>query len=456
MVKDTNDTFDEATPASLYDYSLYGTVSISPIGDPNISNAIIISLEFNVLCPYLNNLQEIMVEHANTYNEPLCGLEEMSFVAGIDSVGDTCVTEIVEDNIILEEGARFPSNDLHGADVVREEYVYVWKQSGYFRQVVHDICLSCDKEVFLVQPDDVLLMNDKKLIVQLNGNDVKTNSFYELKNNSLIACNEVHSIGNPLNTRVPVIVTVLIISVSLISLIITFITYCVFAELRNLPGKITMNYIVALFITLVSVLIDLVLPKYACVAAGAVFHFCWLAAFTWMNGLSINTTRALTRTTPMRKTSSNKRLYMYMAYGWGAPMIIVIITLALHFCDCTDVEIGYGAIEDDELGQSCWMQGLAEILLYTVIVSILLVINLVLFCYTLYKVLKVTKDIRSRQEKNEQGSHWEYWIFIKVCNYSLYIYKFAAMSTRILLDALQNTRVNLIPQSVNARAKNNV
>ena len=420
LLKDISYIFDESTTSPPSDYSLYGTISISPIGDLNSSNAIIISLEYNVLLPYLNNLQEIMIEYGNTYNEPLCGLEELSVVAEIDSVEDTCVTEIIEDNVFLEEGVRFPSNVVHGVDVVREEYVYVWKQSGYFRQVVHDICLFCAMDVFLVQPDDVILKNETKLIVQFDGNEFKTESFYELKNNSLIACNEFQyelDFGSPLKTRVPATITVLIISVSLISLIVTFITYCLFDELKNLPGKIIMNYLVALFITLVSVLIDLVLPSYACVAAGAVFHYCWLAAFTWMNALSINTSRALTRTTPLRKTSSNKKLLMYMAYGWGAPMIIVIITLSLHFCECTDVQMGYGAIEDEELGQSCWIQGLAEILLFTSIVSILLVINLVLFCYTVYKVLKVTKDIRSRQAKSEQGSRREYWIFIKVGNY---------------------------------------
>ena len=70
---------------------------------------------------------------------------------------------------------------------------------------------------------------------------LKRNYFYKLKNNSLKACIENVNVGNPLNTRVPVIVTVLFTSVSLISLIMTFITYCVFAELRNLPGKIVMK-----------------------------------------------------------------------------------------------------------------------------------------------------------------------------------------------------------------------
>ena len=106
---------------------------------------------------------------------------------------------------------------------------------------------------------------------------------------------------------------------------------------------------------------------------------------------------------------------MYMAYSWGAPVIIVIITLVLHFCKCTSIKLGYGAIKEEDFGQSCWLQqGLPEILFFTVIVSILLGTNLVLFFYTLYKVLTITKDIKSRQEKKDKESHWEYWIFIKV------------------------------------------
>ena len=90
------------------------------------------------------------------------------------------MTEVVEDDATLEEGIRFPPSTFAppGVDLITgQEYGYFWKQSEYSREVVNFICLNCNGFIVLVQPDDVMLKNETKLIVQLDGSNIETELF---------------------------------------------------------------------------------------------------------------------------------------------------------------------------------------------------------------------------------------------------------------------------------------
>ena len=368
--------------------------------------------------------QDILSEYTLVNKEPLCGLERLSVAAeesGFREYNEYCSTNFIEEKNTTLANASFPKVSF---DVVAQEYTYIWRESSYVRQVKHTKCLFCpDESIVLIDPSDIIFADAAQLKVQADKQKSEVLVYYyfiELENNSTVACQENGTLSVPPlhSRRVPEILPVCLVIISLVSLIITLITYCVFAELRNFPGKIIMNFTTALFFALLSIVLDHVLPPSACVAAGPAFHYFWLAAFTWMNALSINITMTLTQTTPLRKPTGNKKLYRYMVYGWGAPGAIVSIPLALHFCDCTDMIFKYGAVVDKmNRAQYCWLAGDAfpEILFYTVVVGILTSVNLLLFIYTLCKLRRATKSVRSsRHSKRKKWYSSDSWIFLKV------------------------------------------
>ncbi|XP_072050440.1 uncharacterized protein [Amphiura filiformis] len=268
------------------------------------------------------NIQTVTLHHSMESDDPLCGFFEITVVSEDPtplSDSHACSDMIVNDNMTLSEKVpEFAFDD----NVFGIKFNYKWSGSGYQQDIMYTRCIDCSMyEKIVLEPDDIIEVTAIYLTARLDTMDIDVpkDKFIRLANDSFLVCTAGPPVlGVPLATgRVPEPLTMVLIIISLIAIIVTFLTYCVFSELRNLPGKIVMNFLVALFIALLTVLIDLALPAYACIGAGPVFHYFWLSAFFWMNALSINTTVTLTRTTPIRKHKGNKKLFTIMIYGWG-------------------------------------------------------------------------------------------------------------------------------------------
>jgi len=83
--------------------------------------------------------------------------------------------------------------------------------------------------------------------------------------------------------------------VSTISLILLIITYTLFTELRNLPGKIIINLAISLLLYQ-SVFFSAVkneVPE-VCLAIAVLLHFFVLSSFTWMNVMAYDVHRIFT------------------------------------------------------------------------------------------------------------------------------------------------------------------
>jgi len=83
--------------------------------------------------------------------------------------------------------------------------------------------------------------------------------------------------------------------VSIISLILLIITYILFAELRNLPGKIIINLAISLLLYQ-SVFFSAVKHEDpdVCLAVAVLLHFFVLSSFTWMNVMAYDVHRIFT------------------------------------------------------------------------------------------------------------------------------------------------------------------
>ena len=83
--------------------------------------------------------------------------------------------------------------------------------------------------------------------------------------------------------------------VSMVSLVLLLITYILFPELRNLPGKIIINLAISLLLYQ-SVFFSAVKndDPNSCYAVAVFLHFFVLSSFTWMNVMAFDVHRTFT------------------------------------------------------------------------------------------------------------------------------------------------------------------
>ena len=170
------------------------------------------------------------------------------------------------------------------------------------------------------------------------------------------------------------------LGLSLISMLVTFATYLVFPSMRNLPGKTVMSLIVALFTGQGLFLFGVGETQHdaVCTAIAIILHYSWLSAFTWTNVLAFHLSQSLgSGAGSMRKRFQvsvpvSKTFLLYCAYGWGAPLVIVVISVAVDFA--SDADFQYGT------RMSCWITGgIANLLAFGVPVGLTLLVNVAMF-----------------------------------------------------------------------------
>ena len=84
--------------------------------------------------------------------------------------------------------------------------------------------------------------------------------------------------------------------VSIVSLVLLLVTYALFVELRNLPGKIMLNLVISLLLY-ESVFLSTGKndDQLICLVVAALFHLFALSSFTWMNVMAYDVHRAFAK-----------------------------------------------------------------------------------------------------------------------------------------------------------------
>ncbi|KAJ8020251.1 putative G-protein coupled receptor Mth-like 3 [Holothuria leucospilota] len=199
-----------------------------------------------------------------------------------------------------------------------------------------------------------------------------------LRNGSLRVCSDKVRV----TSKIYEIAYTVCIVISLVAMLLTFITYQTFPKLRNVPGLCLMNLLAALFVANFIFLFNddfATLPE-VCVGMAALSHYTWLASFAWMSVLSYNMARTFGTHSMQLNTSSDTktRLMKYSLYAWGLPFLVMTMGLALHFCDCVDGFVfRYGG------NSTCWItDGLALFFSVGIPVAVMLTFDLIVFLYT--------------------------------------------------------------------------
>nr|XP_046262818.1 adhesion G-protein coupled receptor G4 isoform X3 [Scatophagus argus] len=205
------------------------------------------------------------------------------------------------------------------------------------------------------------------------------------------------------DSKILTVISYLGCGISSIFLGITLLTYLAFEKLRrDYPSKILISLSAALLGLCMLFLLNSWLSSFSnyglCIATAATLHYFLLASFTWMGLEALHMYFALVK---VFNTYVPSYILKFCAVGWGIPLIIVSLVLAID-------KNAYGSIAPEEAAvvlqsteQFCWLQN--DVFFYvTVVVFVLLILlcNVSVFIVVLLQIRqmranKVSENSRS-------------------------------------------------------------
>ncbi|GFN80478.1 adhesion g protein-coupled receptor l3 [Plakobranchus ocellatus] len=198
------------------------------------------------------------------------------------------------------------------------------------------------------------------------------------------------------------------VALSVICLLLSALTYCLFPTLRSLPGLNNLSLCLSLAVAQICLLVTAQwgvnehMSKRYCLIHAILLHYSWLAAFAWMSVCCIHMFRVFTahdnKFTDNR--SDKKRFLHYCVYGFGIPALIVIATISINSSTTSGDSIGYNT-------NNCFLDTRRSI--WTIVLSLLtplcliILTNSIMFVLTIKEIIHVTNLQEHRRSRERQG-----------------------------------------------------
>ncbi|XP_074038804.1 G-protein coupled receptor Mth2 isoform X9 [Leptinotarsa decemlineata] len=208
--------------------------------------------------------------------------------------------------------------------------------------------------------------------------------------------------------------------ISMPFLLATFLVYALLPE-PNLHRRALMSYVATLlmgYILLVSVQLSSEgISDVSCNLLGYLIIFFFTVSFFWMNVMCIDMWLAFRgmRSFGDRKGAERKRFIIYCCYAWGMPLVDILIIFLLNtYGDQTSSY--YPAIGI----QRCFVgEGLPNFLYFYLLAMLILIINIVLFILTGFKIHKVQRETSVLKHSDSKRHAYEddkqqYKLYVKL------------------------------------------
>ncbi|KAL7389918.1 hypothetical protein ABVT39_011840 [Epinephelus coioides] len=182
--------------------------------------------------------------------------------------------------------------------------------------------------------------------------------------------------------------------ISAIFLSVTLLTYLSFGKLRkDIPSKILIQLCMALLLLNLVFLVDAWLALYPdavglCISTAWFLHYFLLVTFTWMGLEAVHMYVALVK---VFNSHVSRYMLKFSVVGWGVPMIVVIIVIAIDKDNYGLVS--YGKFSDGTSDDFCWLKN--DIAFYVAVVAYFCVIflfNLAMFVVVLVQLCRIKRQ----------------------------------------------------------------
>ncbi|XP_056253567.1 mucin-2 isoform X3 [Seriola aureovittata] len=224
-------------------------------------------------------------------------------------------------------------------------------------------------------------------------------------NETVCGCNHLTSFAilldlsrQPVTSRVQATILTFITyigcGISAIFLSITLLTYLAFGKLRkDIPSKILIQLCLALLMLNLVFLVDAWLALYPeavglCISTAWFLHYFLLVAFTWMGLEAVHMYLALVK---VFNSYISRYMLKFSLVGWGVPMIVVIIVIAIDKDNYG--LISYGKFPDGTSDDFCWLKN--DIAFYVAVVAYFCVVflfNFIMFIVVLVQLCRIKRQ----------------------------------------------------------------
>ncbi|XP_067464110.1 adhesion G-protein coupled receptor G2 isoform X1 [Thunnus thynnus] len=224
-------------------------------------------------------------------------------------------------------------------------------------------------------------------------------------NETVCGCNHLTSFAilldlsrQPVTSRIQATILTFITyigcGISAIFLSITLLTYLAFGKLRkDIPSKILIQLCLALLMLNLVFLVDAWLALYPdavglCISTAWFLHYFLLVSFTWMGLEAIHMYLALVK---VFNSYISRYMLKFSLVGWGVPMIVVIIVIAIDKNNYGLVS--YGKFDDGTSDTFCWLKN--DNAFYVAVVAYFCVIflfNFSIFIVVLVQLCRLKKQ----------------------------------------------------------------
>ena len=194
---------------------------------------------------------------------------------------------------------------------------------------------------------------------------------------------------------------------SLLCLLVTFTTYCIFPDLRTVPGKNIMSLCFSLFVAQGSLQFSsfILIYEVICVPFAILTHYSWLATFCAMNVCSFHMYRLFYNkmmSSPAALRSLGHAKY-YLLYTYTLPLAIVGLTLTIHYGVSNGEFSGYGKFV-------CFLSDKFTII-FTFIVpaGLIFTSNFAFFAMAFHAIRTSPRVACTKKDKRE------FYIYLKLC-----------------------------------------
>ena len=223
--------------------------------------------------------------------------------------------------------------------------------SGTYRPVMVSELMICEYIIF--SSGEYILDKDNLSITIIQFGLTLYVPEFNICNGSITVCyDKVRSYLHPslqsAESILNMLTNICLIS-SEICLLITFITYLLFHQLRTLPGQINMSLVFCLicaqFCTISLSVIDK--KDMLCILIGLSSHFFWLSVFMWLNTCSFHIfilfgQKNIQKSYACSSKDNNRRFAFYSLYSFGIPSVLVMSNVVTSLTLNEYNNYGYG------------------------------------------------------------------------------------------------------------------
>ena len=182
-------------------------------------------------------------------------------------------------------------------------------------------------------------------------------------------------------------------SLSIVGNILVIVTYCIFKAARSTVCLLVINLCIAniafdLLIVVGGVIGENFHIDNFCLALAILLHYFLLTQFTIMSCVILEMFRSFYQSGKLKRDTQNYKhgiLTGYLIFGWGGPLVIVILSIILNFVTTDLVQYGEGL--------ECWMNHeLSAMFLINIPIYMSVIFNMVVFIGLLVLIIKAYKS----------------------------------------------------------------